>query len=37
VVVTSTDGAWTRDPFAQSGLYRLVEESTQWRIYRVIE
>ena len=37
VVVTPTDGAWTRDPFAQSGLYRLVEENAQWRIYRVIE
>lgn len=37
VIVTPTDGAWTRDPFAQSGLYRLVEENAQWRIYRVIE
>ena len=37
VVVTAADGAWTHDPFAQSGLYRLVEENTKWRIYRVVE
>ena len=38
VAVTPGDGAWTRDPFAGSGLYRLVEErDAQWRIYRVAE
>jgi hypothetical protein len=34
-VVTAQDGAWTRDPFAVSGRYRLVDERPQqWRIYR---
>jgi hypothetical protein len=34
VVVTALDGAWTRDPFATSQHWRLVESSTQgWRIY----
>jgi hypothetical protein len=34
VVVTALDGAWTRDPFATSEHWRLVESSTQgWRIY----
>ena len=34
-VVTPADGAWTRDPFASSPLYRLVEaEPGRWRIYR---
>jgi hypothetical protein len=34
VVVTSLDGAWTRDPFAASEHWRLVETSAQgWRIY----
>jgi hypothetical protein len=38
IVVTPSDGAWTRDPFASSGLYRLVEENAgEWRIYRVVE
>lgn len=33
-VVTALDGAWTRDPFATSEHWRLVESSTQgWRIY----
>ncbi len=35
VVLTPADGAWTRDPFAASPLYRLVEtEPERWRIYR---
>ncbi|MPZ40450.1 MAG: hypothetical protein GEU95_20840 [Rhizobiales bacterium] len=34
VVVTALDGAWTRDPFATSQHWRLVEASAQgWRIY----
>jgi len=34
VVITSQDGAWTRDPFAGSPYYRLVETETgKWRIY----
>ena len=33
-VVTPRDGAWQRDPFAASPLYRLVEDETgRWRIY----
>lgn len=36
VVVSPSDGAWDRDPFAESGRYRLVEEQVgKWRIYRV--
>jgi hypothetical protein len=36
-VVTPADGAWTRDPFASSPLYRLVEaEPERWRIYRAV-
>jgi hypothetical protein len=35
IVVTSQDGAWSRDPFAASSVYRLVEEHPgAWRIYR---
>jgi hypothetical protein len=35
-VVAAQDGAWTRDPFAVSPVYRLVEaEPTAWRIYKV--
>ncbi|MBI1207594.1 MAG: hypothetical protein GC191_09945 [Azospirillum sp.] len=35
-VVTVEDGAWLRDPFAASPLYRLVERSDgQWRVYRL--
>ena len=35
VVVTPADGAWSRDPFASSPLYRLVEAIPErWRIYR---
>ncbi len=33
-VVVPSDGAWTSDPFADSALYRPVEVTTQWRIYR---
>jgi hypothetical protein len=33
-VVTAQDGAWTRDPFATSSLYTLVESrQDRWRIY----
>ncbi|MBI1200949.1 MAG: hypothetical protein GC182_00425 [Rhodopseudomonas sp.] len=35
-VVTPSDGAWTSDPFATSPLYRLVENTADWRIYRVV-
>ena len=35
VVVTAQDGAWRRDPFATSALYRLVEDDARWRIYRL--
>jgi hypothetical protein len=35
VVVTAQDGAWLRDPFASTELYRLVDEHRgAWRIYR---
>jgi hypothetical protein len=35
VVVTAQDGAWTRDPFAASPYYRLVDsKANAWRIYR---
>jgi hypothetical protein len=38
VVVTARDGAWTRDPFAASPHYRLVETSDRgWRIYAIRE
>jgi hypothetical protein len=38
VVVTAEDGAWRRDPFAESVDYRLVEEKPgAWRIYRAVE
>ncbi|MBS0532652.1 MAG: hypothetical protein JSR72_01215 [Proteobacteria bacterium] len=33
-VVVPTDGAWMRDPFAASALYRMVEDTAAWRIYR---
>lgn len=34
VLVTAGDGAWARDPFADSPLYRLAEaEPGAWRIY----
>jgi hypothetical protein len=37
-VVTSLDGAWTRDPFATSPHWRLVESSSRgWRIYVAVE
>jgi hypothetical protein len=35
VVVTPQDGAWQRDPFGASGVYRLVDtDADAWRIYR---
>jgi len=35
IVLTSQDGAWNRDPFGASPLYRLVEENAgRWKIYR---
>ena len=34
VVVTPEDGAWTANPFTTNSTYRLVESSTDWRIYR---
>lgn len=33
-VVAPSDGAWMRDPFAASALYRMAEETPAWRIYR---
>jgi hypothetical protein len=35
VVVTAQDGAWRKDPFSTSALYRLVEDDARWRIYRL--
>jgi hypothetical protein len=36
VVLTSSDSAWTHDPFAASPRYRLIDEKPgAWRIYRV--
>ena len=32
-VVTDADGAWVRDPFAASRLFRLAERADGWRIY----
>jgi len=38
VVVAPSDGAWSRDPFADGSYYRLVEQREgKWRIYRAIE
>ncbi len=37
VVVTASDGAWSRDPFAASPYYRLAEAAAErWRIYRTV-
>jgi hypothetical protein len=37
VIVTPSDGAWNRDPFANSPDFRPVEENPdKWRIYRVV-
>jgi hypothetical protein len=37
-VVTATDGAWVRDPFASSPLFRLAETAAgKWRIYVAAE
>jgi hypothetical protein len=35
VVVTAQDGAWRKDPFAASPVYRLMESDDRWRIYKV--
>jgi hypothetical protein len=35
VVVTAQDGAWRKEPFSTSALYRLVEDDARWRIYRL--
>ena len=35
VVVTAEDGAWRKDPFSASALYRLVEDDAHWRIYHL--
>jgi hypothetical protein len=38
IVVSASDGAWGRDPFADSGYYQLVEQNDgKWRIYRSVE
>ncbi|HUC70836.1 MAG TPA: hypothetical protein VMS01_06565 [Stellaceae bacterium] len=38
VVVTPSDGAWGRDPFAHNPYFHLVEEKAdKWRIYRVVD
>lgn len=38
IVVTAQDGAWARDPFAESGYYKLAEEQVAgWRIYRALD
>jgi hypothetical protein len=38
VVLVPSDGAWTRDPFAASPYYRLVESAAdRWRIYRAVD
>jgi hypothetical protein len=34
IVLTPQDGAWRRDPFAESELFTRVEEAGGWRIYR---
>jgi hypothetical protein len=35
-ILTPEDGAWKNDPFAASPLYRLVDGSAAWRIYKVV-
>jgi hypothetical protein len=37
IVLTSDDEAWSRDPFAGSPYYRLVEATDAWRIYRLVK
>jgi hypothetical protein len=38
IVLTSQDGAWSRDPFAKSPAYTLVEEKAgAWKIYRAVD
>jgi len=37
IALTAADGAWTRDPFASSPFYRLIEtRPDRWRVYRAI-
>ena len=37
IVVSASDGAWGRDPFAGSGYYQLAEQNDgKWRIYRSV-
>ena len=37
IVLTSDDEAWSRDPFAASPFYRLVEANEAWRIYKIVK
>jgi hypothetical protein len=34
IVLTPQDGAWRRDPFAESRLFTNIEQADGWRIYR---
>ena len=34
IVLTPQDGAWSRDPFAASPFYALIQQESRWRIYR---
>jgi hypothetical protein len=37
-ILTSSDGAWRHDPFADSSFYKLTEEKPgEWKIYRAVE
>ena len=37
IALTAADGAWTRDPFAASPFYRLIEiKPDRWRVYRAV-
>jgi hypothetical protein len=38
VVMTPSDGAWNRDPFANNPYFRLVEQKAgKWRVYRIVD
>jgi hypothetical protein len=37
IVLTPADGAWSRDLFAGSPHYRVVESAPGWRIYKLVE
>jgi hypothetical protein len=37
IVLTPDDEAWSRDPFAASPFYRLVEDNDAWRIYKLVK